>query len=238
LDINRGYTQLAVTDFPIHSPQARRLISYQVVGHEEVQAPPRSSPTGTNEFLETQSNFGGQSPAPFTAPPSPALSWRDASSTIGLPTSSNSDIRRAHESTDGLVTLSSPTPPTVPLSRHNAGPKSGLIGISLKTRYRQQDESEHRERLDAFERQYGPNHPATLDTRARLGDILLDQGRFGGAETALKEAVEGSRKTFGDEHQKTLDGMSFKSLRSRQIAWVITDFGIFDSLHISSESIF
>lgn len=202
--MSQGYAQLTNTDFPNLLPQNQKMVFQNFEGHEGPQPPFGLRPTSIVEPIETQSDFSGQSPAPFTAPSSPALSWRAASSIVGFPVSSNPITQNSYEPTEGLVT---------PYLHPNETVESRFILTSPRTRYRQQEENEYQQRLDALVRQHGPNHPVSLDTLHRLGVILRDQGRYKAAETTFREAIEGWQKTYGDGHPKTIRGKSFQKLQ-------------------------
>ena len=163
---------------------------------------------GVNSFSDTNSNFDGQSPAPFTAPSSPITPFGNDAAFKGFSkTDQQSILSPDHEPAH---VFASP-PPFIPPSfqRSNTTDYSEIMTKSPRIRYRQQEENEHRQRLAALLRQYGPDHPATIDTYLRLGAIMEDQGRYGSAESLFSRAIKGYQKTFGDDHPATIIGRSF-----------------------------
>jgi hypothetical protein len=170
---------------------------------------------GMNEVFETGSNYGGQSPAPFSVPPSPALSARGVPSSDGASHSSMGPPA-AIQSPDPIQEAASMFQP--PFSRQDTATQSTVMVVSTKTRYLQKEEEEHRQRLKAFVHQprVGPNHPAALDTGLRLVEIYTNQGIYGSAETLIKQVIEGYQKTYGDDHPDTIDG---KYLINVHIVW-------------------
>lgn len=161
LDINRGYTQNTVPELFLHSSPARKMIFHQSGGQENGR--PLGSPplTYTDDFTETDSNFDGQSPAPFTAPPSPALSLLGGPDFGRSPkTSQQATLDLNQEPIHALGSLSPPVPP--PFPRQDSATQPGIRTNLSRTRYRQQEENEHRQRLDALILQYGPKRKVTL----------------------------------------------------------------------------
>ncbi|PVH72122.1 TPR-like protein [Cadophora sp. DSE1049] len=74
-----------------------------------------------------------------------------------------------------------------------------------KTRYREAEELDLRQRLDQLESKYGSNHPATLDTMFRLSGVLRDQGRLRSAEQYNKQVAELFQATFGEDDLRTIE---------------------------------
>ena len=54
----------------------------------------------------------------------------------------------------------------------------------------------------------GEEHPDTLDSLNKMGELLQDQGRFAEAEPYYREALEKSRRVLGDGHPTTLSTMT------------------------------
>jgi hypothetical protein len=128
--------------------------------------------------------FEGQSPAPFTAPPSPA------------PTSKN-EVQRAFQV--GTVGESSAG------KRDVAQTLSQPTQNNQKTRYKQTEELEVTERLNDLRSKHGLYHPATIDTAMRLAGILIMQGRYRSAELLCKQCAECLLSTLGENNPRTLD---------------------------------
>jgi eukaryotic-like serine/threonine-protein kinase len=53
-------------------------------------------------------------------------------------------------------------------------------------------------------KQYGPDHPATLDALTNVGSILLEEGKYAEAEGTFKQVVEADQRVLGPEHPHTL----------------------------------
>ena len=146
---------------------------------------------------DAQSPFVGQSPAPFTAPPSPAPSEKDTSSANG-----ENDLINDPGMQYFAAALE------MPISRNHAATEPSSTATASKTRYLQKDEDELRQRLDALIFRLGLDHPAAIDTHLRLGIIFFKQGRFKAAEIAFTQVIENGRKVLGVAHPTTIRGTS------------------------------
>jgi tetratricopeptide (TPR) repeat protein len=59
--------------------------------------------------------------------------------------------------------------------------------------------------LSAQRRTFGPEHPDTLSTQAKIGKLLYDQGRFAESEATIRQALDASRRVQGSDSLGTLD---------------------------------
>lgn len=199
LDTTRRVTNFTTNESPAHPQEGRAETLQRSEERADFEPSVSSPPTGLLSLIDAESPFSGQSPAPFTAPPSPAPS--------------SSKPSAVQEPMFGFITPSSSTALLPAISRHPIATESDNTAASSRTRYRQKDENEVRQRLEALVRQYGPEHLATLDTLFRLGIILREQGRFRAAEVAFRQVIEGRQKVFGAAHPSTIEGVSLGGVR-------------------------
>jgi tetratricopeptide (TPR) repeat protein len=148
-------------------------------------------------LVEDGNVFEGQTPAPFTAPPSPAPSQiheaHGASSDSsqdpilgGNLVSSENDIHAPFSSSTAAL----------------AGPRP--IKIPQKKRYKHKEELEFTRRLNDLQSNHGSDHPATIDTALRLAGIFEHQGRYRSSEHLCKQSVELLQKSVGENDPRTL----------------------------------
>lgn len=134
--------------------------------------------------------FEGQSPAPFTAPPSPAPTPKTRfAASHELESISQSRVmgeNLASTSQNVAVAMSQPNQST------------------QKKRCKQTEELELTQRLNELRSRHGLDHPATIDTAVRLAEILTYQGRHRSAELLFKQCVDCVAKTLGENNPKTL----------------------------------
>ena len=180
----QGQVLLTSSEFAANLSQNQTMVFPEFEGHGSRQLPIGSSTNDIIELMEIRSDFEGQSPPPFTDPPSPVLSEQDVS--IAAPPSSNSYLR------DALPAPSSSKPPSI-LS-YEVADKPDIAGTSSKTRYLQQEETEHQHRLEALLSQYDPDHPVVLDRRLRPGGILQNKGRLEQREQLSERWQKEARK--------------------------------------------
>jgi tetratricopeptide (TPR) repeat protein len=185
-------------------------------------------------LVEDGNVFEGQSPAPFTAPPSPAPSQRHEF---------HIDISSILVEDGNVFEGQSPAPFTAPPSpappqRHGFhGASSGssqhlVLGENFvdrendihapssssiaavagapsietrqKKRYLQKEELEFTQRLNDFQLKYGPDHLATVDTASRLAKIFHCQDRYRSAERLYRYSAEALQKSVGENDPRTL----------------------------------
>ena len=61
------------------------------------------------------------------------------------------------------------------------------------------------------------NPPSTLNSISNLALLLSDQGKLGEAEPLYREALDGLKRTLGDEHPSTLNSLfNFAGLLLKQ----------------------
>ncbi|KAH7418472.1 hypothetical protein BKA64DRAFT_200253 [Cadophora sp. MPI-SDFR-AT-0126] len=176
-----------------------------------------STDNGFNVITDSEFNsFEGQSPAPFTPISTPAPSPRMVPAPLGsltdfgarnqFPSSfqspSHSEGNDTLQYSDMLPALSTTSlPPDFNVSDKSHTPAAA----PRKTRYREAEELELKHRLIQLESKYGSNHPATIDTMARLAAVLQDQGRLRSAEHYNKQVAELCRATFGEDDLRTIE---------------------------------
>jgi tetratricopeptide (TPR) repeat protein len=162
-----------------------------------------------NILVEDGSLFEGQSPAPFTAPPSPAPSQIH-------------DIRTAPSNSlpsmvmDGNFASSANDVPDPFSSGIAALPETHPVQTPPKKRYKQKEELELTQRLNDLQSKYGSDHPATLDTAARLARVFMHQNRYRSAERLYKQSAESLQKTLGKDNPSTLGAFSELSYAFRE----------------------
>ena len=175
----------------------------QIFGH---MCSPRDE-IGTNIasiLVEDGNVFEGQTPAPFTAPPSPAPSQRheahgvssDSSQHLilgGSLVSSENDLHAPFSfSTTALV---DPQP----------------IKTTQKIYYKHKEELEFTRRLNDLQSNYGSDHLATIDTALRLANIFSEQGRYRSSERLCKQSAELLQKSVGEDDPRTLSAFRLLS---------------------------
>ena len=74
-------------------------------------------------------------------------------------------------------------------------------------RYKQADEERLREELSRAEILFGISHSKTLGILYKLGDVLMDQGRYKSAEEVIRRLVEGCRIVNGNDGVNTLSAL-------------------------------
>ena len=163
--------------------------------------------------------FEGQSPAPFTPIPSPAPSPRMVPVSLRIQSSFDTDSGVPHQ-THSLIQFLSPSegsntqPSRDMLLLESTNSLSQIIDISekpnapaarIKTRFREAEELELRHRLVQLESTYSSSHPATLDTRSRLGRVLHSQGRLRSAWDCFRTVAEQSEVLLGEDDLRTID---------------------------------
>ncbi|KAH9222654.1 hypothetical protein DL95DRAFT_454146 [Leptodontidium sp. 2 PMI_412] len=149
------------------------------------------------------SPFEGRSPPPFTPRPSPSPSISSAQlrNVSGFtiesifPAQSLSPAETSSPGPRDLIPLTqesmrSPLPADWSLQGNNIHQAPSTSSSPSKTRYREKEELDLRQRLENFELQHGPSHPASLDTMSRLANVLQDQGRLRSAEVYFRRVAE------------------------------------------------
>src|SRR5580704_16742553 len=53
-------------------------------------------------------------------------------------------------------------------------------------------------------KQYGPDHPATLDALTNVASILLDESKYAEAEATFRQVIAADQRILGPEHPRTL----------------------------------
>jgi len=53
-------------------------------------------------------------------------------------------------------------------------------------------------------KQYGPDHPATLDSLTNIASILLNEGKYAEAEAIFKQVMDADQRILGPNHPRTL----------------------------------
>jgi serine/threonine protein kinase len=53
-------------------------------------------------------------------------------------------------------------------------------------------------------KQYGADHPATVDALTNVASILLEEGKYADAETAFKQVIDTDNRILGPDHPRTL----------------------------------
>jgi tetratricopeptide (TPR) repeat protein len=139
---------------------------------------------------EHEEVFEGQSPAPFTAPPSPAPTPR----TRFAASHELESISQSRVMDENIAST----------SQNVAVAISQLNQSTQKKRHRQTEELELSQRLKELRSRHGLDHPATVDTAVRLAKILSYQGRYRSAELLLKQCMDCVTKTLGENNPKTL----------------------------------
>ena len=172
----------------------------QIFGH--MHSPQIAPGNNIASILVDHDNvFEGQSPAPFTAPPSPAPSQRHQVHGISSETSqhlllggnavsSKNDIQGPFSS--GAEALAEPSPVKTP----------------QKKRYMEKEELELTQRLNDLQSKYGVDHLATVDTARRLARIFQTQGRYRSSERLCRQSAESLQKSSGENDPKTLSAFS------------------------------
>jgi tetratricopeptide (TPR) repeat protein len=152
-------------------------------------------------LVEDGNVFEGQSPAPFTAPPSPAPSQRHEAH--GVSSDSSQPLMLAGNLVSSENDIHAPfNPSTAAL----AGPQP--IKTPQKEHYMHKEELECTRRLNDLQSNYGPDHPATIDTALRLGNIFQGQGRYRSSERLCKLSAELLQKSVGENDPRTLSAFS------------------------------
>lgn len=77
-------------------------------------------------------------------------------------------------------------------------------GYNESVRYRQKEEEELTKRLKGLLLKHGTNHPATLDTVARLAPVYMDQGNYRTASILYSQAARAWLIAAGDDDPMTL----------------------------------
>jgi tetratricopeptide (TPR) repeat protein len=139
---------------------------------------------------EHEEVFEGQSPAPFTAPPSPAPTPR----TRFAASHELESISQSRVMDENIASTSQNV--AVAISPSNQS--------TQKKRHRQTEELELTQRLNELRSRHGLDHPATIDTAVRLAETLSNQGRYRSAELLFKQCVDCVTKTLGENNPKTL----------------------------------
>ncbi|OCK87054.1 TPR-like protein [Cenococcum geophilum 1.58] len=78
---------------------------------------------------------------------------------------------------------------------------------SMWYRYKQTDEEHLREKLSSAELLHGTNHSETLGILSKLGNVLIDQGRYKSAEEVIRRLVEGRRDVNGNDDVNTFHAL-------------------------------
>jgi len=168
----------------------------QIFGH--MRSPQDDLGTNIASILVEDGNvFEGQTPAPFTAPPSPAPFQihqahgvsSDSSQHLvlgGNLVSSENDIHAPFSSS--AAALAGPQPIKTPQKKH----------------YMHKEELEFTRRLNDLQSNYGSDHPATIDTALRLAGIFSEQGRYRSSERLCKQFAELLQKSVGEDDPRTL----------------------------------
>ncbi|KAK0124562.1 hypothetical protein ONS95_009510 [Cadophora gregata] len=171
-----------------------------------------------DSFISQDSTpYEGRSPSPFTLRPSPAPSPRlsyvsqgnfSSFATHGSSYGSSFDLlgspslglqdHTVHSHQNAHLT----TPWNTQETTINQTP--GTSAISKKTRYRENEELDLRQRLTSLESRYGLKHPASLDAMSRLANVLQDQGRLGSAEGYYKQVAKSYQATLGEDDIETI----------------------------------
>jgi len=174
---------------------------------------------GLQQFIGAEdSDFVGQSPAPFTVPSSPVALERQTPSAQPMPIMQirNAQIDPQLGQSMGL----------------------GLPSSAPKSRYLEKEEMDLRQRLDAFLNQLSPTHPAALDTLCRLVSVYTNQGRYRTAEVNCKQLVERSRIGYGKDDHRTLRNMSTLAMILRFQGRIKSSVALSREIHISALSNF
>lgn len=169
---------------------------------DHMHSPQDDLGTNISSILVEDGNvFEGQSPAPFTAPPSPAPSQRRDAHGVSLDSSQHPILggNLVSSENDILAPFSSSTAAL-------AGPQP--IKISQKKHYKHKEELEFTRRLNDLQSNYGSDHPATIDTALRLAKIFEEQGRFRSSESLCKLSAELLQKSVGENDPRTLSAFN------------------------------
>jgi tetratricopeptide (TPR) repeat protein len=165
---------------------------------------PQDDALGTNIasiLVEDGNVFEGQSPAPSTAPPSPAPSQRHEAHGVSSNSSqhlvlgenlisSENDIHAPFSSSTAVLTRPPP------------------IQTSQKKRYKQKEELELTQRLNDLQSKYGSDHAATVDTALRLVQIYVAQGRYRSSEHLCEQSAKLLQKSVGENDPRTLSAFN------------------------------
>ncbi|KAF2490246.1 TPR-like protein [Lophium mytilinum] len=79
---------------------------------------------------------------------------------------------------------------------------------AVQERYQQMEEEQLREELSLAETMYGARDSMTLGILFKLGNVLLQQGRYKSAEDVILRLIEGRRVQDGDDGGGTLSAFS------------------------------
>ncbi|PMD49902.1 TPR-like protein [Hyaloscypha bicolor E] len=152
-------------------------------------------------LVEDGNVFEGQTPAPFTAPPSPAPSQIHEAHGVSSDSSQHPIL--------GGNLVSSENDIHAPFSSSTAGLAGPQpIKIPQKKHYKHKEELEFTRRLNDLQSNYGSDHPATIDTALRLAQIFEQQGRLRSSESLCKLSAELLQKSVGENDPRTLSAFS------------------------------
>ena len=78
------------------------------------------------------------------------------------------------------------------------------VALARQGKY-EEAENDFREVITTEQTALGPEHPATLGSRAGLSNVLTSQGKYAEAEAECRQLIPLQEKVFGPEHPSTLD---------------------------------
>jgi len=77
------------------------------------------------------------------------------------------------------------------------------INLAYQGKYAEAEKS-FRELYNLTASKFGPNHPAALQAKTNIGNVVLQQSRWAEAETIYKEVLDQYNQIMGPEHPRTL----------------------------------
>lgn len=162
--------------------------------------------------------FEGQSPVPFTPMSSPTSLMSNSSAEERFPTG----VEMGNDSSPQHTLEQQGTTHDVRIDGHELRPCSlrhpqflyelqgpgnpgeDEVKVARKARFMEKEEHDFSQRLDAYQSEFGSDHPATLDTMSRLARILRNQSRLLAAESLFVQVAEKRQTLLGGSNPLTI----------------------------------
>ncbi len=177
------------------------------------------TPYLTNILNTATSDFTGESPAPIPTTPGPSAvqlvtaraSRMDASTRDGDEGINGIFIEQFPLDFSGWFPCGTSTnlssmdvdPDIAANMLDNQHSSSTGMPPPPRRRYKENEELEHKNKLQELESVHGLDHPATINTRLRLARVFRHQGRYRAAELAYRQAACTSQIYLGNNHEST-----------------------------------
>ncbi|KAH7111912.1 hypothetical protein B0J13DRAFT_659465, partial [Dactylonectria estremocensis] len=227
VEVDKGELIFTIRGSTVESQKIDRWMNRHRVPENLLYAPSPAASTPSALFCRTISERGSAVPSPAYSAQTPNFSPEGIMSVaqspaVFSPALSVSSIVQPQSST---FVGRSPAPIYRPLPNFLSGSpptpsafqdQLDTVADSLQYLYKQTDEERLREELSRAETLFGTSHSKTLDILSKLGEVLMDQGRYKSAEEMVRRLVEGRRSANGNDGVETLDAMG---LLGRVLIW-------------------